>query len=153
MMTALWWILGILGSAAVALAAVWAAAWNTGSFTQYEKEWNGRLYRWRVKNNHWLVPLTPWSEFALTLGDQMFCEGVLEDFPETHAHEFNHIIEGAAAMADDGVIPDEGARRYGFYLRDLGRLGYKSIPEEIRSNAFGATHRDEFTRDKLKAIL
>lgn len=86
----------------------------------------------------------------MTIGDQIFCKGVLEDFPVTHGHEFNHVVEGVSAMAGDGPIADKGLRRYGIYLRDLVRLGYKWIAEERRSDEFGMAYWRLFTRDKLK---
>jgi hypothetical protein len=148
-MTLLLGLLGLLFVAAALIAGTWALAWNTGEFTAYVREWEGRVYRYRVKNNHWLVKLTPWNEFAMTIGDQMFCEGVLEDFPMTHGHEFNHVVEGVTAMAGDGPVPDQGARRYGLYLRDLVKVGYRMIAEERRSDAFAMARWQEFTRDKL----
>lgn len=152
LLTIVYAVEALLLLAALLLAGVWAAAWNTGAWTEYEREWNGKRYRYRVKNGHWLVKLTPWHEFAVTIGDQIFCEGVLEDFPISHGHEFNHVVEGHEQMARDGLVPDKGAGRYLRYERDLVRLGYRAIPEEERSRAFGHLWQHLFLRNRLVVV-
>lgn len=94
-----------------------------------------KLYSYTVKLGHWLPRLTPWHEYAITLGSTIYVTGP-RCWPALHGHEFQHVVQ-FAAYGWFGFL-----RRY---VWGLIRHGYgPTHPLEALAIAYATAHGGEF---------
>lgn len=126
----IWFVLGM----AVSGGLLYAHARNhSGPFIAEAHVINGQVIRYTIALNHWLPKLTPWHEFAVTLGSTTYVDGP-RCWPALHAHELKHV---------------EQWRRYRwrmafYYLRGLVTRGYVADWAEAEAIAFQQAHDAEF---------